>query len=352
MKTAGLPRQPNPAALYIMYSPARSAVSVESEDGWVVWFAAEAPDGQPRRARPPRAPAPKLQVPKPPAADGGMGQTLGELAAALADALGRRDAALSERDAAVAERDAAVAALAAAKKPANGHAPTKRRSPAKTPPRSQKSSKPSPAAVSRSPASSKARSPPKRAPPPRPPPSPVPSSRSSARPARLRDEARQLAELVQATATVVEKRRTLATARLEAARAKRPASPAWRGPSPSPTRPPLDRTRLAYAPSPPTKNRPKTRGRSRKDAQRAAAAALDRARSVFKRAGYTASGIDFSRLFPRGITLDADEFRSGVRRVLKVAPSTLSDADVRRVFRSVESEDAVALDALLAFVEA
>ena len=37
-----------------MYSPARSAVSVESEDGWVVWFAAEAPDGQPaarRRAR-------------------------------------------------------------------------------------------------------------------------------------------------------------------------------------------------------------------------------------------------------------------------------------------------------------
>ena len=180
----------------------------------------------------------------------------------------------------------------------------------------------------------------------------MPSSRSSARPARLRDEARQLAELVQATATVVEKRRTLATARLEAARAKRPASPAWRGPSPSPTRPPLDRTRLAYAPSPPTKNRPKTRGRSRKDAQRAAAAALDRARSVFKRAGYTASGIDFSRLFPRGITLDADEFRSGVRRVLKVAPSTLSDADVRRVFRSVESEDAVALDALLAFVEA
>ena len=105
-----------------MYSPARSAVSVESEDGWVVWFAAEAPDGQPRRARPPRAPAPKLKVPKPPVADGGMGQTLGELAAALADALGRRDAALSERDAAVAERDAAVAALAAAKKPANGHA--------------------------------------------------------------------------------------------------------------------------------------------------------------------------------------------------------------------------------------
>ena len=41
-----------------------------------------------------------------------------------------------------------------------------------------------------------------------------------------------------------------------------------------------------------------------------------------------------------------------MRRVLKVAPSTLSDADVRRVFRSVESEDAVALDALLAFVEA
>ena len=35
--------------------------------------------------------------------------------------------------------------------------------------------------------------------------------------------------LVQATATVVEKRRTLATARLEAARAKRPASPAvWK----------------------------------------------------------------------------------------------------------------------------
>ena len=336
-----------------MYSPARSAVSVESEDGWVVWFAAEAPDGQPRRARPPRAPAPPLKVPKPVSEPDGMGQTLGELAAALADALGRRDAALSERDAAVAERDAAVAALAAAKKPANGHAATKRRSPAKTPPRSQKSSKPSPAAVSRSPASSKARSPPKRAPPPRPPPSPVPSSRSSARPARLRDEARQLAELVQATATVVEKRRTLATARLEAARAKRPASPAWRGPSPSPTRPPLDRTRLAYAPSPPTKTgRPKTRGRSRKDAQRAAAAVLDRARSVFKRAGYTASGIDFSRLFPRGITLDADEFRSGVRRVLKVAPSTLSDADVRRVFRSVESEDAVALDALLAFVEA
>ena len=336
-----------------MYSPARSAVSVESEDGWVVWFAAEAPDGQPRRARPPRAPAPPLKVPKPPVSNDGMGQTLGELAAALADALGRRDAALSERDAAVAERDAAVAALAAAKKPANGHASSaKRRSPAKTPPRSQKSSKPSPAAVSRSPASSKARSPPKRAPPPRPPPSPVPSSRSSARPARLRDEARQLAELVQATATVVEKRRTLATARLEAARAKRPASPAWRGPSPSPTRPPLDRTRLAYAPSPPTKNRPKTRGRSRKDAQRAAAAALDRARAVFKRAGYTASGIDFSRLFPRGITLDADEFRSAVRRVLKVAPSTLSDADVRRVFRSVESEDAVALDALLAFVEA
>ena len=335
-----------------MYSPARSAVSVESEDGWVVWFAAEAPDGQPRRARPPRAPAPPLKVPKPVSEPDGMGQTLGELAAALADALGRRDAALSERDAAVAERDAAVAALAAAKKPANGHAATKRRSPAKTPPRSQKSSKPSPAAVSRSPASSKARSPPKRAPPPRPPPSPVPSSRSSARPARLRDEARQLAELVQATATVVEKRRTLATARLEAARAKRPASPAWRGPSPSPTRPPLDRTRLAYAPSPPTKNRPKTRGRSRKDAQRAAAAALDRARSVFKRAGYTASGIDFSRLFPRGTTLDADEFRSAVRRVLKVAPSTLSDADLRRVFRSVESEDAVALDALLAFVEA
>ena len=232
--------------------------------------------------------------------------------------------------------------------------PTKRRSPAKTPPRSQKSSKPSPAAVSRSPASSKARSPPKRAPPPRPPPSPVPSSRSSARPARLRDEARQLAELVQATATVVEKRRTLATARLEAARAKRPASPAWRGPSPSPTRPPLDRTRLAYAPSPPTKNRPKTRGRSRKDAQRAAAAALDRARSSLQARGATpASGIDFSRLFPRGITLDADEFRSGVRRVLKVAPSTLSDADIRRVFRSVESEDAVALDgAQLAFVDA
>ena len=73
-----------------MYSPARSAVSVESEDGWVVWFAAEAPDGRPRRARPPRAPAPPLKVPKPPASDGGMGQTLGELAAALADALGRR----------------------------------------------------------------------------------------------------------------------------------------------------------------------------------------------------------------------------------------------------------------------
>ena len=132
-----------------MYSPARSAVSVESEDGWVVWFSAEAPDGKPRRARPPRAPAPKLTVPKPVHQDGGMGQTLGELAAALADALGRRDAALSERDAAVAERDAAVAALAAAKKPANGHAATKRRSPAKTPPRSQKASKPSPAAVSR-----------------------------------------------------------------------------------------------------------------------------------------------------------------------------------------------------------
>ena len=65
-----------------MYSPARSAVSVESEDGWVVWFSAEAPDGKPRRARPPRAPAPKLTVPKPPVSDGGMGQTLGELAAA------------------------------------------------------------------------------------------------------------------------------------------------------------------------------------------------------------------------------------------------------------------------------
>ena len=38
-----------------------------------------------------------LKVPKPPVSDGGMGQTLGELAAAaLADALGRRDAALSE----------------------------------------------------------------------------------------------------------------------------------------------------------------------------------------------------------------------------------------------------------------
>ena len=157
--SAGQPR----GSLY-MYSPARSAVSVESEDGWVVWFSAEAPDGKPRRARPPRAPAPKLTVPKPVHQDGGMGQTLGELASALADALGRRDAALSERDAAVAERDAAVAALAAAKKPANGHAATKRRSPAKTPPRSQKASKPSPAAVSRSPASSKARSPPKRAP--------------------------------------------------------------------------------------------------------------------------------------------------------------------------------------------
>ena len=62
-----------------MYSPARSAVSVESEDGWVVWFSAEAPDGKPRRARPPRAPAPKLTVPKPVQQDGGMGQTLGEL---------------------------------------------------------------------------------------------------------------------------------------------------------------------------------------------------------------------------------------------------------------------------------
>ena len=140
-----------------------------------------------------------------------MGQTLGELAAALADALGRRDAALSERDAAVAERDAAVAALAAAKKPANGHAATKRRSPAKTPPRSQKSSKPSPAAVSRSP--------------PRPKPDPPSARRRRGRrrrplPARGRrraravgDEARQLAAPVQATATVVEKRRTLATAR-------------------------------------------------------------------------------------------------------------------------------------------
>ena len=57
-------------------------------------------------------------------------------------------------------------------------------------------------------------------------------------------------------------------------------------------------------------------------------------------------------MFPRDGVLDADELRSAVRRVLKVAPSTLSDADVRRVFRSVESEDAVALDALLAFVEA
>ena len=53
-----------------MYSPARS-VSVESEDGCGL-FAAEAPDGQPRRARP-RAPAP-LKVPKP-VRTGGMGQT-------------------------------------------------------------------------------------------------------------------------------------------------------------------------------------------------------------------------------------------------------------------------------------
>ena len=44
--------------------------------------------------------------------------------------------------------------------------------------------------------------------------------------------------------------------------------------------------------------------------------------------------------------------RKRLLRFSKVAPSTLSDADVRRVFRSVESEDAVALDALLAFVEA
>ena len=113
------------------------------------------------------------------------------------------------------------------------------------------------------------------------------------------------------------------------------------------------RLRAVAADEKPTKNaRPEPQGRQRR--KRAAArtpSALDRARSVFKRAGYTASGFDFSRLFPRGITLDADEFRSGVRRVLKVAPSTLSDADVRRVFRSVESEDAVALDALLAFVE-
>ena len=38
----------------------------------------------------------------------------------------------------------------------------------------------------------------------------------------------------------------------------------------------------------------------------------------------------------------------------RVRPPPLArrDADVRRVFRSVESEDAVALDALLAFVEA
>ena len=81
-------------------------------------------------------------------------------------------------------------------------------------------------------------------------------------------------------------------------------------------------------------------------------AALDRARAIFKRAGYTASGCDFSRMFPRDGALDADEFRSAVRRVLKVAPSTLSDADLRRVFRAAASEDAVALDALLAFVEA
>ena len=57
-------------------------------------------------------------------------------------------------------------------------------------------------------------------------------------------------------------------------------------------------------------------------------------------------------MFPRDGVLDADEFRSAVRRVLKVAPSTLSDADVRRVFRAAATEDAVALDALLAFVEA
>ena len=63
----------------------------------------------------------------------------------------------------------------------------------------------------------------------------------------------------------------------------------------------------------------------------------------FKRAGYTASGIDFGGS-SRGTTLDATSPSAG-RQVLKVAPPTLSDADARRAFRSVESETKHALDA-------
>ena len=84
-----------------------------------------------------------------------------------------------------------------------------------------------------------------------------------------------------------------------------------------------------------------TVGRVCARAAAARARALDRARAIFKRAGYTASGCDFSRMFPRDGALDADEFRSAVRRVLKVAPSVLSDADLRRVFRAAATEDAV-----------
>ena len=58
----------------------------------MVWFAAEAPDGR-RGARGRRARRhPNCKCRSRPWSDGGMGQTLGELAAALRPTLGRRDA--------------------------------------------------------------------------------------------------------------------------------------------------------------------------------------------------------------------------------------------------------------------
>ena len=87
--------------------------------------------------------------------------------------------------------------------------------------------------------------------------------------------------------------------------------------------------------------------------------ALKPMRKRMRAAAYTLGGADWEKLFRQNDksgdgALDLGEFRSAVRRVLKMPPAQLTDADIKLVFRHIDADDSgeIRLEELLEFVNA
>ena len=82
-------------------------------------------------------------------------------------------------------------------------------------------------------------------------------------------------------------------------------------------------------------------------------------RKRIKSAAFTFGGEDWEKFFRQydksgDGALELSEFRSAVRRVLKMPPAQLTDADIKLVFRHIDADDSgeIRLEELLEFVNA